>query len=1003
MYELATVFHDDEYKQVSSSVETYLETIEFDKVAIAQTAMGLVNSLASKTARQKSLATQNALTRVWNTILGKNQRLSASIVEDEKKVSEASLFLLQKMAERNYMGFELIATLGNRLNMITAMYSESIQDLSSDMNELITLTNSVFNSAKMKIIELDKRVEKLEQNVQLLKWKNTIKYQEFQGVLYKDLSIVTRMLCLLTDFIKITRKGWDLYDLLLLKGALADVDIPNNTLITYKDVYTCLIDKPSICTMLLDAIHNEPKQNPSNLADYDIAFISLLLKIETLRSAEKVNIETVMELTNSSYDKIAETMIKKYSVENLGIDPYLALKPFDFILESLHNRRLLLDQHEEILSFESVRTEYEAEQFDVVFPKLLQLEKRDHSAEIQFLIGECYDYGQGVQLDYAKAVEWYRLAALPREGENTGNADAQLGLGYCYLNGNGVDESETEAFKWFLLSAKQGNADAQSNIGWFFRDGKGIEQDYEEAAKWYQKAAEQENSVAQNNLGWLYQEGYGVMQDYSEAEKWYRKAAEQENSVAQYWLGLLYQEGHGVLQDYAEAAKWYEKAAEQGDDDAQFSLGWFYQEGHGVRQDYSEAAKWYLKAAEQENTIAQYRLGLLYQEGHGVSQDYAEAAKWYRKAAEQEIPFAQFWLGWLYEKGLGVSQDYAEAAKWYLKAAEQGDDDAQFSLGWFYQEGHGVRQDYSEAAKWYLKAAEQDHSIAQNNLGWMYEKGLGVYQDYAEAAKWYRKAAEQGNASAQSSLGGLYEEGDGVSQDYIEAAKWYQKAAEHEDAIAQFSLGYLYKEGLGVSQDDVEAIKWFRLAAKQGHASSQLFFGAMLRDGKGTEKNTVQAAQLFKLAAEKGISTGAYCLAQLYEKGDGVPFNKEEAKRWYSRAAELGDGDAVGEYNRLNKTTGQKVLGALGTTLSVTGAIAAGVTGLMLGEPHILAIETAIGDKYTIDSYQLDQVGQYHYQGNVNVTKKGLWGTQGFFKVDASSNSGMYLTWNVSISDFHRG
>lgn len=1003
MYELATVLRDEEHEQVLTSVDSYLESIEYDKVTIAQTAMGLVNSLASKTARQKSLATQNALTRVWNTILGKNQKLSASIIEDEKKISVASLFLLQKMSERNYMGFELIATLSNRLNMIAAMNTESMQELSSDMNEFIELTTKVFNSAKIKIIELDKRVEKLEQNVQLLKWKNTIEYQAYQGVLYKELSIATRLLCLLTDFLRIMGKGWDLYDLLLMKGAFAEVGIQNNSPITYNDIFSCLINSPMLCMALLDAMQYEPKQNCSNLADYDIPLVSILLKIEKLQSSEKMNIETVMELTGRSFNEVAETVIRKYVVDSLGINPLLTLKPFDFILESLQNRRLLLDQDEEILTFDSVKKEYESEQFDSVFPKLLQLEKQTHSAEIQFMIGACYDYGQGVQLNYAKAIEWYRLAAHPREGESEGDANAQLGLGYCYLNGDGVDESEAEAFKWFLLSAEQGNADAQSNIGWFYRDGKYVTQDYTEAAKWYLKAAEQDHSVAQNNIGCLYQVGFGVVQDYSKAVKWYQKAAQQENSVAQFWLGLLYQEGHGVSQDFAEAAKWYQKAAEQGDEDAQFSLSMFYNEGHGVSQDYAEAAKWCQKAAEQEHSSAQCWLGLFYEKGRGVSQDYAEAAKWYQKAAEQGDAAAQFFLGWLYHEGHGVSQDYSEAVKWFHKAAKQERSDAQFWMGLSYEKGRGVSQDYTEAVKWYQKAAEQRDENAQLALGFLYQEGYGISQDFTESLKWFKKAAEQGSSMAQNNLGWIYEEGRGVLQDYSEAAKWYQKAAEQGVKEAQCSLGCLFDEGNGVIQDYSKAAKWYRMAANQGHAKSQVCLGAMLRDGKGINKNSVQAAHLFRLAAENGNSTGAYCLAQLYEKGDGVSLNKEEAKKWYSRAAELGDGDATEEFNRLNKTTGQKIFSAVGTTLAVTGAVAAGVTGLMLGEPHILAIETAIGDKYTIDSYQLDQVGQYHYQGNVNVTKKGLWGTQGFFKVDASSNSGMYLTWNVSISEFHRG
>ncbi len=996
MYELATVLQDNEYSQMTSSVENYLGTIEHDKVTIAQTAMGLVTSLISKSARQKSMASQNAFSRVWNTVLGKNQKLAVSIIEDEQKVTAASFFLLQKMAERNYMGFELLATLSNRLNMVTAMYDESIQELSLDMNELIKTVNKVFYSAKLKIVELDKRVEKLEQNVHLLKWKNTIEYQSYNGVLYKDLSVATRLLCLLTDFIKITGADWDLYDLLLLKGAFAEIGILGATHTTYRDIYCALLEQPKLCTELLYAMKNESKTMDSNLAEYDIAFVSLLQRVNTLISDDKDTIETIIEVSGSTYEKVAEAMLKKYVINELGVVPTLSLKPFDFILECLQNRKLLLDQNEEKISFESVMKEFEAGEYDTVFPKLIELEKREHSAEIQSMIGVCYYQGQGVEKNEHEAFKWFLLAAEEGDGE------AQSLIGVFYRHGKGVEQNSEKAFYWSKLAAEQGDAFAQSQLGELYEEGEGVKQDYLEARKWFLKAAEQGEVDGQLSLARFYMNGNGVPEDYQEAATWYRKAAEQGDAYAQNELGELYEEGKGVNQDYIEARKWFLKAAEQGDMDAQFSLGLLYNDGNGVPKDYAEASNWFEKAAEQGHTPAQNNLAVKYHDGEGVAQDYSKAFYWYKKAADQGLAISQNALGSLFEMGNGVSQDLRKAANWYQQAAEQGDADAQYSLGNLYREGKGVSQDSQEAARWYRKAAEQDHVVAQWFLGFFYEEGEGVSQNFQEAAIWYRKAAEQGNATAQHSLGSLYLEGNGVSQDYQEAISWFWKAAEQGNVHAQSSFGSLYEEGKGVQQDCQKAAAWYQEAADQGNAFAQLSLGALLRDGKGIEQNSVQAARLFKLAADQGISTAAYCLAQLYEDGDGVPRDKDKAKSWYHRAAELGDSDAVDNLNRLNKTTGQKVLGALGTTLAVTGGIAAGVAGVMLGEPHLLAIDSAVGEKYIVDSYQLEEVGANHYQGRVNVTKKGIFGTRGYFNVNAESKSGVYLTWHVALSDFRR-
>lgn len=55
-----------------------------------------------------------------------------------------------------------------------------------------------------------------------------------------------------------------------------------------------------------------------------------------------------------------------------------------------------------------------------------------------------------------EAVKWYLKAA------QQGDADAQCCLGDCYQYGDGVEENEEEAIKWYRLAAEQGNEDARA-------------------------------------------------------------------------------------------------------------------------------------------------------------------------------------------------------------------------------------------------------------------------------------------------------------------------------------------------------------------------------------------------------------------------------------------------------------------------------------------------------------------------------------------------------------
>lgn len=218
-------------------------------------------------------------------------------------------------------------------------------------------------------------------------------------------------------------------------------------------------------------------------------------------------------------------------------------------------------------------------------------------------------------------IELYKKAA------KYGIAEAQYLLGKCYNEGEGVIQNNTEAFKWYKLASAQGNADAQNELGISFETGRGIVKSYIDAVKWYLSAAEQENVEAQYELGNLYFFRYN---DENQSIKWWIMAANQGNCEAQNSLGEYY--CFGLYNDgpinKLEGMQWFTRAAEQGNKEAQRQLGDCYFES----KNYIEAVKWYIKSAEQCNEYAQYALGKCYEYGYGLTKNKEEAIKWYRKA-----------------------------------------------------------------------------------------------------------------------------------------------------------------------------------------------------------------------------------------------------------------------------------------------------------------------------------------------------------------------------------
>lgn len=115
--------------------------------------------------------------------------------------------------------------------------------------------------------------------------------------------------------------------------------------------------------------------------------------------------------------------------------------------------------------------------------------------EAQYELGVCYETGDGVGKDEAKAAELYRKAAVQ------GYAEAQKKLGDCYTHGTGVAKDLKQAFECYSKAAKQGNARAQNNLGVCYMKGNGVTKDLVQAAEWYERAAEQGLAQAQCNLG----------------------------------------------------------------------------------------------------------------------------------------------------------------------------------------------------------------------------------------------------------------------------------------------------------------------------------------------------------------------------------------------------------------------------------------------------------------------------------------------------------------------
>ena len=125
------------------------------------------------------------------------------------------------------------------------------------------------------------------------------------------------------------------------------------------------------------------------------------------------------------------------------------------------------------------------------------------------------------------------------EAANAGNAQAQFMIGNAYEFGNGVPVDLGQAASWYEKAASQRHAAAQKNLGSFYEEGRGVPENWALAVSWYRKSAEQRNADGEFALGRMYEFGMAVPQDRQTAIRWFRMAGDQGNAQAAYFAKWL--------------------------------------------------------------------------------------------------------------------------------------------------------------------------------------------------------------------------------------------------------------------------------------------------------------------------------------------------------------------------------------------------------------------------------------------------------------------------------
>ena len=126
----------------------------------------------------------------------------------------------------------------------------------------------------------------------------------------------------------------------------------------------------------------------------------------------------------------------------------------------------------------------------------------------QFLLGEIFSHGLGVDVNRAQAMRWHRSAAHKAE------ASTQYKLAQLYIE----NQNDARAIVLLEAAALSGHKEASNDLGWMIVEGRAVQKG--SALDWFLRAARQEHRAAALNIAALYSRGLEVEQNNRLAYMW---------------------------------------------------------------------------------------------------------------------------------------------------------------------------------------------------------------------------------------------------------------------------------------------------------------------------------------------------------------------------------------------------------------------------------------------------------------------------------------------------
>jgi len=326
----ADILTQEEKTELGKNIDSLIDSHKQNRQAINRLVFESVAAMTEADSAATELSRKGTLSRWIGGITGSNQKLQNEINKNRSVAQYAAQQTLQKLAEQNLLTVDLVAAVNNKLNA-------SLNNVDKEFVKIYDALVKFFRHNRVELEKFKDRLEKVEQDVDLLRWQNTIEDQEFEGKEYTDLDNISKIVCLTRDFYEITKGKWTTADLLLLKSAMRTIEVKPKEKVNYLDSIKEIAYNDALKDKLLGGVEIQRIEEPGYLVS-----MSALMKLEACRTEEKSTVDTISDFLKENRvtidkDKICEALTKKYLANEAYVDINKDIECYDFVLDLLYN------------------------------------------------------------------------------------------------------------------------------------------------------------------------------------------------------------------------------------------------------------------------------------------------------------------------------------------------------------------------------------------------------------------------------------------------------------------------------------------------------------------------------------------------------------------------------------------------------------------------------------------------------------------------------------------